>query len=195
MESNQSRLARFAEEPRRWRLEAQGLQTASRVLRDYWLGAQPGEVSRGEVALPALLLAGYAIENYAKARLVEQGKDWKGHGHDLPWLVKQAGIELNETEEILVQRLKQIVVWAGRYPTPIKPQEFHVPRGEEWPQQAHDSDFEVIEDICERLESGQHFASHELPPTAFDHGQRSPRKQLRKVVALLLAALPRPKRG
>jgi len=32
-------------------------------------------------------------------------------------------------------------------------------------------------------------------PTALDNGQRSPRKLLRKVVALLLAALARPKRG
>jgi hypothetical protein len=100
------------------------------------LAAQPGEGSRSEAAFPALLLAGYAIENYAKARLVEQGKDWKRHGHDLSWLVKQAGIELNEPEKILVQRLKQIVVWAGRYPTPMKPEEFNLPPGEEWPQQA-----------------------------------------------------------
>jgi hypothetical protein len=42
----------------------------------------------------------------------------------------------------------------------MKPQAFHLPRGEEWPQQAHDSDFEAIEDICERLESGQHLATH-----------------------------------
>jgi hypothetical protein len=88
------------------------------------------------VALPALLLAGYAIENYAKARLVEQGRGWKDHGHDLPWLVRQAGIELNEPEDLLVQRLKQIVVWAGRYPTPMKPEAFRLRRGEEWPQRA-----------------------------------------------------------
>lgn len=146
------RLAKFAEEPRRWRSEAQHLRMACRVLRDHWLET-PGAAASG-VALPALLLAGYAIEDYAKARLVEQGKMWSGErGHDLPWLVSEAGIELDESEALLVRRLKQIVTWAGRYPAPLKPRHYYLPLGDEWPRQASDKDFETIEMICERLDA------------------------------------------
>lgn len=65
------------------------MRAAFRVLLDYWLKTTG---HAGGVGLPALLLAGYAIENLAKSRLVEQGADWPSkRGHDLPWLARKAG--------------------------------------------------------------------------------------------------------
>jgi hypothetical protein len=78
--SQAEHLARLAKDPSRWEMEADGLRKACRILSEAWLDKSVG----ADVVFPALLLGGYAIEDYAKARLLEQGKDWRGHGHDLP---------------------------------------------------------------------------------------------------------------
>src|SRR3954463_7576719 len=117
--SYRDRLDKARRDPLMWRLEAKGLLSSCRVLFDYWNRAEnpyPG----GEVAFPALLLGGYAIEDYAKARLLELANSWKGHGHDLPWLISMAGVSLDESETALVSKLREVVLWAGRYPAPFK---------------------------------------------------------------------------
>jgi hypothetical protein len=64
-------------------------------LFEYWsveVLDRPDPERRSQVAQPSLLLGGYAIENYAKARLVEMGKTWpQKRGHDLLWLIQEAG--------------------------------------------------------------------------------------------------------
>jgi hypothetical protein len=69
-------LARLARDPSRWEMEAYGLRRACRVLSEAWLDKSQG----ADVVFPALLLGGYAIEDYAKARLLEHGKDWRAKG-------------------------------------------------------------------------------------------------------------------
>lgn len=147
----------FAPEPRARRHEADALLLASRVLIDYWLAAERGAASAraGGVALPAMLLAGYAVENYAKARIIEACEEWpRDKGHDLPWLVEAAGVELDPKETVLMQRLKLIVEWAGRYPRPLRPAAFRLSAREGgWPRQVSDADLPRIERICERLKN------------------------------------------
>jgi hypothetical protein len=142
-----SHLAALAKEPTPWRMEAYGLRTACRVLCETWLDKSQS----ADVVFPALLLGGYAIEDYAKARLVEQGKDWLRHGHDLPWLVREAGVEVEESDQVLLRRLKEVVTWAGRYPAPLRHEDFVLGHGDEWPRGASDSDFVAIDRICELL--------------------------------------------
>lgn len=128
-------------------MEAYGLRRACRVLSEAWLDKSQG----ADVVFPALLLGGYAIEDYAKARLLEHGKDWRGKGHDLPWLVREAGVELEKADQVLLRRLKEVVTWAGRYPAPLRPEEFVLGRGDQWPRGAFESDFAAIDRICELL--------------------------------------------
>jgi hypothetical protein len=54
------------------------------------------EWSAGSIAFPAMMLAGYMIEDLAKARILELGEGWgRSRGHDLPWLVAKAGIDVD----------------------------------------------------------------------------------------------------
>jgi hypothetical protein len=135
----------MARDPRRWRSEAEGLLMACRLLFDHWERAERAYPA-GYVALPALLLGGYAVEDYAKARLVELGISWEGkRGHDLPWLVAAAGVSLDESDTALLFRLSEVVQWAGRYPAPLERQPA------EWGRFASTTDLPVIERMCERL--------------------------------------------
>jgi hypothetical protein len=134
------------DQPVHWRAEAEGLLRAYRILASHWLETHGPD---GRVIWPALMLAGYAIENYAKARLLELGEldeARKGNrGHDLPWLVERARIEVNGVELDLLQRLEQFVRWSGRYPAPFRAD---AERSSQW---ATDRDFETIERLIERL--------------------------------------------
>jgi hypothetical protein len=62
-------------------------------------------------------------------------------------------VELDERETALVGRLEGVVIWGGRYPAPLKPEKITVPLSAEWPRWAKSTDFELIEQICRRLES------------------------------------------
>ena len=69
-----------------------------------------------------MLLAGYGIENAVKGLLVvreghtaQPGELPKGiKSHDLSKLAYKAGITLNRGERILVDRLRDLVMWRGR---------------------------------------------------------------------------------
>jgi hypothetical protein len=74
-----------------------------------------------------LLLAGLAIENVAKGIAVAHDpthiKPGKGGsltkwGHIGAQLFDELGIPLDEAETALVERLRDYVIWAGRYPAP-----------------------------------------------------------------------------
>lgn len=80
---------------------------------------------------PASLLMGLAIENMSKALLV-QAYAARGEavvvngrllqrltsGHAVVDLLKEAAVELDQNERDLVDRLRESVIWAGRYPVP-----------------------------------------------------------------------------
>jgi hypothetical protein len=61
----------------------------------------------------------------AKARLIELGKDgdyWTQgrRGHDLPWLVSEAGVAPDDADAFFLPRLQDVVTWSGRYPDPLR---------------------------------------------------------------------------
>jgi hypothetical protein len=109
-----------------------------------------GDVAAVETSAEAHV-SRYAIEDYEKARLLEHGNDWRGKGHDVPWLVREACVELEKADQVLLRRLKEVVTWAGRYSAPLRPEEFVLGRGDQWSRGAFESDFAAIDRICELL--------------------------------------------
>jgi hypothetical protein len=80
------------------------------------------------------VIAGYAVENALKARIVAlhiHGGGTLPDGkavlkivpttHNFIALAKRAGVSLTPNEEALLRRLTSYVIWAGRYPIPKEP--------------------------------------------------------------------------
>lgn len=79
---------------------------------------------------PARMMMGFALENLLKALLLrdpehlrkafsKEGKlSWKGDGHDLIALSKEAGFEWGRKEEQYLELWQMCAKWAGRYPLP-----------------------------------------------------------------------------
>jgi len=125
---------RAAAEPLTWRLTAESLAQAARVLlpsiEEHMRATLAGEPLSGEPPLTGvyMLLIGLAVENLVKGLLVARhdgptsdgklAKDLKSH--QLLDLLKRARIRLDDDQSYLVQRLEAFVVWAGRYPVPGK---------------------------------------------------------------------------
>ena len=68
----------------------------------------------------ALLLLGLAIENIVKGFLIQKAPGKAPRSHDLLALAGETGIQLAPQEAKTLSLLSEIVVWAGRYPTPAK---------------------------------------------------------------------------
>jgi hypothetical protein len=128
-----------ARDPQTWANQARMLAKSADVLwerLDQLRGARFDGLQRGvipsddldEVALEssAFMLAGLALENALKARIVAGAPEqviagkwpWPGDGHLSPELVQAAGLELASEESTLVRFLARQVRWAGRYPLP-----------------------------------------------------------------------------
>lgn len=125
-----------AETPAIWGLSARRLKRAGDLLFDLYVAdleamareVSPLDLENLEVVGPATLLLGLATENILKAIAIEKNpqsmkdgklRDWPP-GHDLVRLAELAGIELNEKQRDLLQRIGAFVEWAGRYPIPKK---------------------------------------------------------------------------
>ncbi len=73
-----------------------------------------------------MMLAGFAIENLAKAAIISQGQPSTSNDklakdlntHDLVDLLGRAAVTLTAEESFLAERLQVFVEWAGRYPIP-----------------------------------------------------------------------------
>ena len=79
-----------------------------------------------ELALPAYMLVGYAIEVAAKGVIVSRDDSeptirWLTRNHLSIELLERAGVPLEPWEEMLVRRLRHAVRWSGRYPAPNRP--------------------------------------------------------------------------
>jgi hypothetical protein len=78
-----------------------------------------------------MMLAGFAIENLCKGYLTsrlshEEREDVQAgvlpkslKSHDILNLVEQTGMTLSDTERFLLRRIKDAVLWRGRYPSAI----------------------------------------------------------------------------
>jgi hypothetical protein len=68
------------------------------------------------------LLAALALENLLKGILVAKSPEkvtklgWRGPGHDLLQLCKDAKVKLSAKQERVIERLTAYLKWAGRYP-------------------------------------------------------------------------------
>lgn len=79
-----------------------------------------------------LLLAGFALENVLKGfcllkhpDLIDREKfDRRLKTHNLPWIAEKLHLELAEAESQLLDRLRQAIIWGGRYPIPLDPEEY-----------------------------------------------------------------------
>lgn len=73
-----------------------------------------------------MLIAGFTVENLAKAMLVFNEKVINKKGeftiktHKLLYLLERAKVKLSDTEHDFIERLEQFIEWAGRYPAPLK---------------------------------------------------------------------------
>ena len=99
-----------------WLRHAHALRTAARPLWD----------RLSDLGHIAMMLEGMAVEALAKAvratqepALVSDGR-WTLQTHDLRSLVDDTGLTLNPDERSLLARLTGFVLWAGRYPIPLK---------------------------------------------------------------------------
>ena len=143
----------LAAEPLSWLLKAESLVAAFEVLiADDERLALEGQPER-RIQSVAYMLAGFAIENLLKGLLVarespvEKDGKFKFATHDLRQLAQDAGYELDESENRLLERVQEFTVWTGRYPVPIEsdsmrprttPEGCYAPRtyhqlGQDWP--------------------------------------------------------------
>ena len=112
-------------EPLSWLLKAESLISSFEVLiaddERLALEGQPGR----RIQSVAYMLAGFAIENLLKGLLVARESPFDENGrfkfatHDLRQLAQDAGYELDESENRLLERVQEFTVWTGRYPVPI----------------------------------------------------------------------------
>jgi hypothetical protein len=126
----------LAEDPDRWYDSALVLKGVAEAIGEIrmraaraFVSGNHGEIEQLTYGPPFPMLAGLAIENLAKAivlrRTVRKSEGGKlpqgiaGHGKVLDHLA-DAGITLSDAERALARRLAKFVVWAGRYPVPMK---------------------------------------------------------------------------
>jgi hypothetical protein len=169
----------YATNPQEWRTTARRLLMGARLLwdplseclRDYAAtrdGRSRKDTRRLEEQLEYFggffLLAGLAVENGLKARIVERAhaeermlvtvadvfKLFPPKHHDLVALADSAKVTLSPAEGRLLQRLSMFVQWAGRYsiPTPKRVADAATFRRETRPR-----DWQEIEAFIRRLNS------------------------------------------
>jgi hypothetical protein len=124
-----------ADMPDAWRMTADSLLRAAGTLvplieADTRAALDPSQNTFDHPVAPVyMLLAGLAIENLAKAKLVAGRSSPATVGdalvpdlksHDLVDLLHRAGLTLSADESYLAERLQAFVEWAGRYPIPVK---------------------------------------------------------------------------
>ncbi len=99
-----------------------------------------------------MMLAGLSIELIAKARHIKKGSQGTLSSHTISKFVE--GKILTKQEKDLIKRLEIFIKWAGRYPIPLKKEDF-VPvkvrlRGGAFPTFAM-SDKEIIDNLYTKL--------------------------------------------
>lgn len=121
-------------EPIAWLAAADRVKRAADLIADRYQAEAQAAVRAGSAsdaeAPPSLapvylMLAGYAIENLAKAVIVAQSDDpeslrWVTKNHLGAAMLDKACIALQNGQADLVDRLAHHITWAGRYPAPNK---------------------------------------------------------------------------
>lgn len=125
-----------------WGRFADGLRTAAEVLwttrsqaRDH--SGEPVEPQNEQLDTPATMLYGFALENLIKGYLIKKhggfSKARSSHGvawsrHRIHDLATATGFSLDDNQRLLLKSLEAFIRWAGRYPVPLKREEFTLPK-------------------------------------------------------------------
>jgi hypothetical protein len=80
----------------------------------------------------ALMLAGHSIELLLKGTILGLQEVFP-HCHRLECLISTAGISISDTEHVTSQLLTEYIVWAARYPTPRKAEDWFLEETGGWP--------------------------------------------------------------
>ena len=113
------------DEPVSWMLKAESLIDAFEVLLADDERRATETLRPRRVQSVAYMLAGFAIENLLKGKLVAADKhrgesgEFKLKTHDLRQLALDAGNTLTAAEDRLLERIQEFTVWTARYPVPI----------------------------------------------------------------------------
>ena len=147
---------------RSWRRNANWLKASADVVFKLWSDEMirpfdnptGPEIVPAEVGFVAMMLAGLALENLAKALVIRREGLGAASSGRLPAYLEKHGIrvylsrgkfKLSMEDRELVERLERFVMWAGRYPVPKNVQgygEVHV----------GDSDIQRFRDLYARLD-------------------------------------------
>lgn len=113
------RLRRAADVVLREKKAATSGEEDGRPSPSFWLGAVH------------MMLLGQAVEVAAKGLLVAQDPTrvvaagpriqfpWRGWGHDVPRLLREAKVTVSPNEERVAALLRNFIEWGGRYPSPV----------------------------------------------------------------------------
>ena len=123
-----------------------------------------------------MLHAGFSLELGSKAVLIAQDPaivdesglkpdpPWPKGGHDLVFLVEEAGGPVSPEERELLERLVEATVWTGRYPIPMKAEVMAVVETKRQKRLVMPRDMQLIGDLFGRLreELAKHQVTHHI---------------------------------
>jgi len=152
-----------------WLEKAEGQRYCAGIMKDHLVllvnGHAPAWSRRVEmlgVVSSTMLLLGLSFENLIKGvyvarnpALVDRARLdrslWRADGgHGIRVFAKSL-IALEQVEEDLLDRLQEYVVWAGRFPIPTKSGRYHQNRSPVNKQQFSVADFDVADQLFEKL--------------------------------------------
>lgn len=115
-----------------WFMDGEQLRRSYKILSDQ-ANETFGHENYYSPIRPALMLAGYALENILKGILVRDDPDepfdnrgrFKHKSHDLVELAEGAGVSLDDEEKELLEILTHTTVSGGRYPIPLQASEMY----------------------------------------------------------------------
>jgi hypothetical protein len=148
MDSEETRQAldrmfeRNKDDPEEWGATAWNLRTAADVLfeayGEIWEpDGEPVHLENQNLDSPASMLYGGALENMIKGYLIEKhgGFEQARAAHQCAWdrhqlsrLAAATGVPLSHDQLLLLRSLESFVVWAGRFPIPMRRDQFTIPR-------------------------------------------------------------------
>ena len=130
-------------DPEEWGATAWNLRTAANVLFEAYgetwegPGGEPIHPENEHLDSPATMLYGWAMENMIKGYLVKKhsgfeqaraAKQSEWNGHKLSGLALATGLSLTPEQQLLLRNLEAFIVWAGRYPIPMKWEHYTIPK-------------------------------------------------------------------
>ena len=111
-------------DPLMWQLKADSLAAAFDVLIEDDIRRKLESARARRIPSVEYMLAGFALENLLKGQLIARHKHrdetgaFKLKTHDLRQLARDAGYEMSEPENRLLEKIQEFATWTARYPVP-----------------------------------------------------------------------------